>query len=162
MRGVTDGTRIVDDEQFGPVLPVIRYSDVDEALERANASPWGLGGSIWGQDREKAYALASKMEVGAAWISKHLDFGPHIPFGGAKQSGIGSELAQEGLNEFTQLQIINEACSIARTLAVIGDRCCASSGQVAQNHPQGPGRRQGCGQRKVECPALQGRVSSRP
>lgn len=100
---------IVDEEQFGPILPVIKYSDPEQALERANASPWGLGGSVWGKDRDRAYELACEMESGTVWINKHLDFGPNIPFGGAKQSGIGVEFAEEGLHEFTQIQVINEA-----------------------------------------------------
>jgi len=109
VRDVTDGTRIVDEEQFGPVLPVIRYDDAEDALARANASPWGLGGSVWGKDRDTAYDIATRMDSGTVWINKHLDFGPNIPFGGAKQSGIGVEFAEEGLHEFTQVQIINEA-----------------------------------------------------
>nr|WP_310522503.1 aldehyde dehydrogenase family protein [Polymorphobacter sp.] len=109
VRDVEDGCRIVDEEQFGPILPIIRYSDPQEALARANASPWGLGGSVWGADRDKAYDLACEMESGTVWINKHLDFGPNIPFGGAKQSGIGVEFAEEGLHEFTQIQVINEA-----------------------------------------------------
>ena len=109
VRDVTDGTRIVDEEQFGPILPVIKFSDVDDALERANASPWGLGGSVWSNDRDKAYELACEIDSGTVWINKHLDFGPNIPFGGAKQSGIGVEFAEEGLHEFTQIQVINEA-----------------------------------------------------
>lgn len=109
VRDIADGTMLVDEEQFGPILPVIRFTDAEEALERANASPWGLGGSIWSKDRDRAYALACEMESGTVWINKHLDFGPNIPFGGAKQSGIGVEFAEEGLHEFTQLQVVNEA-----------------------------------------------------
>lgn len=109
VRDVTDGTRIVDEEQFGPILPIIKFSDADDAMERANASPWGLGGSVWSNDRDRAYELACEMESGTVWINKHLDFGPNIPFGGAKQSGIGVEFAEEGLHEFTQIQVINEA-----------------------------------------------------
>ncbi|MBK8629797.1 MAG: aldehyde dehydrogenase family protein [Sphingomonadales bacterium] len=109
VRDISDGTKIVDEEQFGPILPVIKFSDVDDAMDRANASPWGLGGSVWSNDRDKAYDLACEMESGTVWINKHLDFGPNIPFGGAKQSGIGVEFAEEGLHEFTQIQVINEA-----------------------------------------------------
>lgn len=109
VRDIEDGTMLVDEEQFGPVLPVIRYSDASDALIRANASPWGLGGSVWGNNRDEAYDLACQMESGTVWINKHLDFGPNIPFGGAKQSGLGVEFAEEGLHEFTQLQVINEA-----------------------------------------------------
>ena len=109
VRDITDGTRLVDEEQFGPVLPVISYSDPEDALARANASPWGLGGSIWSADLDRAYALAERMEAGTVWINKHADLAPNIPFGGAKQSGLGVELGEEGLAEFTQLQIINMA-----------------------------------------------------
>jgi len=109
VRDISDGTKLVDEEQFGPVLPIIRFSDVEDALARANASPWGLGGSIWSADRERAYDLAGRMESGTVWINKHLDFGPNIPFGGAKQSGLGVEFAEEGLAEFTQIHVINEA-----------------------------------------------------
>lgn len=109
VRDIADGARLVDEEQFGPILPVIRFTDAEDALARANASPWGLGGSVWSADRERAYALARGMETGMVWINKHLDFGPHIPFGGAKQSGFGVEFGEEGLAEVTQIQVINEA-----------------------------------------------------
>ncbi|MEQ9145199.1 MAG: aldehyde dehydrogenase family protein [Parvibaculaceae bacterium] len=109
VRDVTDGTRIVDEEQFGPVLPVIKYSDTDDAIARANASPYGLGGSIWSSDIDKAYALAEKMESGTVWVNKHAELDPSIPFGGSGMSGLGTELGEEGLEEFTQLKIINMA-----------------------------------------------------
>lgn len=109
VRDVSDGTKVVDEEQFGPILPVIKFSDVDNAIERANGSPWGLGGSVWSNDRDKAYDIACEIDSGTVWINQHLDFGPNIPFGGAKQSGIGVEFAEEGLFEFTQIQVINEA-----------------------------------------------------
>jgi acyl-CoA reductase-like NAD-dependent aldehyde dehydrogenase len=109
VRDISDGTRLVDEEQFGPVLPVIRYTDAEDALKRANNSEYGLGGSIWSPDLEKAYDLATRMESGSVWVNKHADLAPNIPFGGAKGSGIGVELGEEGLNEFTQLQVINVA-----------------------------------------------------
>ncbi|MBO6677695.1 aldehyde dehydrogenase family protein [Parvibaculum sp.] len=109
VRDITDGSRLVDEEQFGPVLPVIKYSDADDAVARANASPYGLGGSIWSNDKDKAYELATKMESGSVWINKHADLAPNIPFGGARFSGLGTELGEEGLAEFTQLKIINMA-----------------------------------------------------
>ncbi|MBO6658294.1 MAG: aldehyde dehydrogenase family protein, partial [Pseudomonadales bacterium] len=84
-------------------------SEESEAVERANASSWGLGGSVWSSDLDKAYALAEKMDAGTIWINKHAELDPGIPFGGAKQSGIGKELGEEGLQEFTQLKIINMA-----------------------------------------------------
>lgn len=107
---IDDSSRLVSEEQFGPILPVVKYADPEEALKLANASPWGLGGSVWAADRDKARDIALRMETGTAWVNKHLDFGPTIPFGGAKQSGIGVELAEEGLAEFTQLHVVNESC----------------------------------------------------
>jgi acyl-CoA reductase-like NAD-dependent aldehyde dehydrogenase len=106
---IDDNSRLVTEEQFGPILPVVKYSDPEDALSRANASPWGLGGSVWGTDRDAMRSIALRMESGTAWINKHLDFGPGIPFGGAKRSGLGVELAEEGLAEFTQVHIVNEA-----------------------------------------------------
>ncbi|MBB5685687.1 aldehyde dehydrogenase family protein [Sphingobium boeckii] len=109
IRDITDGSRLVDEEQFGPILPIVRYEDVEDALRSANASEYGLGGSIWSKDRATARDLALRMEAGTVWINKHLDFGPDIPFAGAKQSGIGVEVAQDGLDEYTQIQVLNEA-----------------------------------------------------
>uniref|UniRef100_B0T6F8 Aldehyde dehydrogenase n=1 Tax=Caulobacter sp. (strain K31) TaxID=366602 RepID=B0T6F8_CAUSK len=109
VRDITDGARLVDEEQFGPVLPIIRYTDLDEVIARANASPFGLGASIWSSDPQRAARLAPRIEAGTVWINQHPDFGPHIPFGGAKQSGVGVEMGEEGLNEFTQLQVVNLA-----------------------------------------------------
>ncbi|MEQ8282886.1 MAG: aldehyde dehydrogenase family protein [Parvibaculum sp.] len=109
VRDITDGARLVDEEQFGPVLPVIKYSDPQDAVARANASPYGLGGSIWSSDPKRAYDLATQMSSGSVWINKHADLAPNIPFGGAGMSGLGSELGEEGLLEFTQLQVINMA-----------------------------------------------------
>ena len=109
VRDIKEGSRLVDEEQFGPVLPVIKYSDADDVIRRANATTYGLGGSVWSSDVQRAHDVASRMEAGTVWINQHLDMAPHIPFGGAKQSGMGVEFAEEGLAEFTQLQIINAA-----------------------------------------------------
>ena len=109
VRDITDGSKLVDEEQFGPVLPLIKFSDAADAVARANASDYGLGGSIWAKDAERAWGLAAGMESGTVWINKHADLQPHLPFGGAKLSGVGSELGEEGLKEFTQVQVLNMA-----------------------------------------------------
>lgn len=109
VRDITDGSKLVDEEQFGPVMPVIKYSDPAEAIARANASIYGLGGSIWAKDSERAWSLAEKMESGSVWVNKHADLQPHLPFGGSKFSGVGVELGEEGLKEFTQIQTLNMA-----------------------------------------------------
>ncbi len=109
VKDIKEDSRLVQEEQFGPVLPVLKFTEDDEAINRANASSWGLGGSIWSSNLDKAYALADKMDAGTVWINKHAELDPGIPFGGAKQSGLGNELGEEGLAEFTQLKIINMA-----------------------------------------------------
>ncbi len=106
---VRDGDEIVDLEQFGPIMPLIKFSCIDDVLARVNRLNFGLGASVWSNDLDKAKEIAMQMESGTVWINTHLDFGPNIPFGGAKQSGIGVEFAQEGLYEFTQIQVINQA-----------------------------------------------------
>lgn len=109
VRDIEDGVRLVDEEQFGPVLPVIRVADAEDALRRANASSYGLGGSVWSADTGRAAALAARMESGTSWVNKHLDLGPTVPFGGAKSSGMGVEFGKQGLHEFTQLHVVNIA-----------------------------------------------------
>lgn len=103
---VDHGTRIVDEEQFGPVLPIIRYSDVDEVIQRANSSPFGLGGSVWSSNPELAKHYALQLECGSVWINKHGAIQPNAPFGGVKQSGIGVEFGADGLKEFTVSQTV--------------------------------------------------------
>ena len=103
---VKDGVRLVDEEQFGPVLPIIRYSDVDEIIAKANENPHGLGGSIWGSDIAKAKELAQRLEAGTVWVNKHGAIQPNVPFGGVKCSGIGVEFGEEGLKEYTNVQIV--------------------------------------------------------
>lgn len=103
---VTDGHRLVDGEQFGPVLPLIAYEDVEDVLRRANAGDMGLGGSVWGPDSEQAQALASRLESGVAWVNCHARIQPNTPFGGSKMSGFGVEFGLEGLLEFTGQQLL--------------------------------------------------------
>jgi acyl-CoA reductase-like NAD-dependent aldehyde dehydrogenase len=109
VRDIPDNARLVREEQFGPVLPVLRYSDIDEVIARANDTEFGLGGSVWSSDRNRAFGVATRINAGTVWVNKHLDLGPDTPYAGAKQSGIGTELGREGLEEFTQATIINEA-----------------------------------------------------
>ena len=92
---------VVTEEAFGPVLPLLRYSDVDDAIARTNASEYGLAGAVWSNDIDKAVEVASRMETGTVWINDNFQNGPHIPFAGAKQSGFGVENGAEGLREFT-------------------------------------------------------------
>jgi acyl-CoA reductase-like NAD-dependent aldehyde dehydrogenase len=109
VRDIPDNARLVREEQFGPVLPVLRYSDIEDVIARANDTDFGLGGSVWSSDLDRAFAVAAKINSGTVWVNKHLDVGLDTPFAGAKQSGIGVEMGQEGLEEFTQATIINMA-----------------------------------------------------
>jgi acyl-CoA reductase-like NAD-dependent aldehyde dehydrogenase len=109
VRDIPDDARLVREEQFGPVLPVLRFTDIDDVVARANDTDFGLGGSVWSSDRERAFRVATRINSGMVWVNKHLDVGPDTPFAGAKQSGIGVEMGQEGLEEFTQATIINMA-----------------------------------------------------
>jgi acyl-CoA reductase-like NAD-dependent aldehyde dehydrogenase len=104
--GINDGIRLVDEEQFGPVLPVMSFTDVDDAIARANGTGFGLGGSIWTNDIDRGIELAARLECGTAWINRHGSFAPDIPFGGAKLSGIGIQNGTFGLDELSQLQVI--------------------------------------------------------
>jgi len=110
---VSDGMRIVDEEQFGPLLPIIKYTDLDDAVRRANGLDAGLGGSVWSADAERASNVAARLECGTAWVNQHGPISPNVPFGGVKCSGIGVEFAEEGLHEYTTIQVVNVAKSAA-------------------------------------------------
>jgi acyl-CoA reductase-like NAD-dependent aldehyde dehydrogenase len=105
-RDVAEGVRIVDEEQFGPVLPIVSYRDVDEAIARANATTFGLGGSVWSADVERAVDIAGRLDCGTAWVNTHLGLSPDVPFGGSKWSGIGVENGHWGLETFSEIQVV--------------------------------------------------------
>lgn len=102
-----NGNPLVDEEQFGPVLPIIRYTDIDEVVARANDNPNGLGGSVWSKDIGRAKEIALTLECGTAWINKHGAIQPNAPFGGVKGSGFGVEFGEEGLFENMNMQVIH-------------------------------------------------------
>ena len=101
---IADNTRLVAEEPFGPILPVLKFSDVEDALRRANDSNNGLGGSVWSSDVARATALASRLECGTAWVNGHAMIQPNMPFGGVKESGVGVEFGRYGLEEYTNIQ----------------------------------------------------------
>ena len=100
-----DDSRIVAEEPFGPVLPVLSYETVDEVVRRANDTQTGLGGSVWGPP-EQAAEVARRLETGTVWVNEIHVHGIDIPFGGHKQSGMGVENGLEGLTEFTNTQTL--------------------------------------------------------
>lgn len=107
VRDLDDDAPLVREEQFGPVLPVLKYNDLDEVIERANNSEYGLGGTVWGKDLDRAMAVAKRIDSGTVWVNQFLAIDPTIPFRGSKQSGMGGELGEAGLHEYTQSHIIN-------------------------------------------------------
>ena len=109
VRDIPDNARLVTDEQFGPVLPVMRYADVDDVITRANDTSFGLGNSVWSGDEGKAAAVAARLDSGSVWINKHGDITPGTPFAGAKMSGVGVEMSADSLHEFTQVKVVNFA-----------------------------------------------------
>lgn len=98
---------LVAEEQFGPALPIIRYSTVDEAVAMANGLDVGLGASVWSSDQKAAREVAARIQAGTVWINKHGAVDPRVPFGGAKQSGYGLEFGIEGLKALGVPQIIS-------------------------------------------------------
>ena len=105
--GLKEGSRLVDEEQFGPALPIVTYTNVEDAVERANGTMYGLSGSVWSSNVERASEVAGQLDCGTAWVNQHLAILPNAPFGGAKWSGIGVENGPWGLLGFTELQTVN-------------------------------------------------------
>ena len=98
---------LVVEEQFGPALPIIKYTDLDWAIEQANKLDVGLGSSVWSSNRERALDVAAQLEAGTTWINSHGAVDPRVPFGGIKSSGYGVEFGTEGLKGLAYPQIIN-------------------------------------------------------
>ena len=98
---------LVVEEQFGPALPIIKYTDLDWAIEQANKLDVGLGSSVWSSNRERALEVAAQLEAGTTWINSHGAVDPRVPFGGIKSSGYGVEFGTEGLKGLAYPQIIN-------------------------------------------------------
>lgn len=107
VRDLPDDAALVREEQFGPVLPIMRYDDIEDVIARANDSEFGLGGTVWGKDVARATDVARRIDSGTVWVNQHLAIDPNIPFRGSKQSGLGAELGEAGLEEYTQAHIIN-------------------------------------------------------
>src|SRR3546814_10652457 len=109
VRDISPDSRLVREEQFGPVLPVLSYSNIDDVIAAANDSEYGLGGSVWSRDPERATEVALKIDTGIIWVNRHLVLPYDVPFGGAKQSGIGRQHGMDSLHEVTQLKIVSVA-----------------------------------------------------
>lgn len=104
---IEDGAALVDEEQFGPAIPVIRYTYIDEAVRLANASEQGLGASVWGNDPDAAVQVAKRLQAGTVWINQHGALNPMVPFGGTKASGYGQEFGVAGLKAVSASKVIS-------------------------------------------------------
>ncbi len=103
---IDPGNALVVEEQFGPALPIVRYTTLDEAIDMANSLDVGLGSSVWSSDRERALKVAERLEAGTTWINNHGAVDPRIPFGGVGHSGYGVEFGVEGLKGLGQPHVI--------------------------------------------------------
>ncbi|MFW2851806.1 aldehyde dehydrogenase family protein [Sphingomonas sp. TX0543] len=101
-----EDARIVQEEQFGPVLPLLKFDDYEDVIARANATEYGLGGSVWGHDEDKALEIAQRIASGTVWVNETQHLSPTAAFGGMKQSGVGVEGGVEGLLEYTNAQTV--------------------------------------------------------
>jgi acyl-CoA reductase-like NAD-dependent aldehyde dehydrogenase len=106
VRNVTDEMALVAEEQFGPVLPILTYRDLDDAIARANASDLGLGASVWSADEARGIEVANRLEAGTVWVNQHPMLSPDTPFGGIKQSGLGVESSLHGLLAYTDISVL--------------------------------------------------------
>jgi aldehyde dehydrogenase (NAD+) len=104
---VKNSMKIAQEEIFGPVLVVIRYKNIDDAIRIANDSIYGLGGAVWSRDEDKAMAVAKQVRTGTMWVNEYHMLSAAAPFGGYKQSGIGREFGLEGILEYMQVKHIH-------------------------------------------------------
>jgi acyl-CoA reductase-like NAD-dependent aldehyde dehydrogenase len=104
---IDEHSRLVREEQFGPIVPVLKFSDENDAVRRANDTRYGLSGSVWSSNPERAAALASKLEVGTAWVNHHRATSATVPFGGAKESGIGRVYSEMGLKAYLEPRVVS-------------------------------------------------------
>ncbi|MEX2140207.1 MAG: aldehyde dehydrogenase family protein [Pirellulales bacterium] len=104
--GVTDDMAIAKDEIFGPVMSILRFKDLDEIVERANKTTYGLAAAVWTRDVAKAHYLANKIRAGTVWVNCYDVFDAAAPFGGFKMSGMGRELGERGLDAYTEWKTV--------------------------------------------------------
>ncbi|KAL8814219.1 MAG: hypothetical protein Q9223_006537 [Gallowayella weberi] len=101
-----EDSRIVTEEPFGPILPILKWHDEEDVIRKANNSKMGLGGSVWSKDVERATRMAKQLETGTVWVNSHFDVAPGVPFGGHKESGIGMEWGVLGLKAYCNPQTL--------------------------------------------------------
>jgi len=103
---VENDMKIAQEEIFGPVMSILKFKEIDEVVERANNSMYGLAAAVWTRDIGKAYAIANRVRAGTVWVNCFNVFDAAAPFGGFKQSGIGRELGEYGLQQYTEVKTV--------------------------------------------------------
>jgi acyl-CoA reductase-like NAD-dependent aldehyde dehydrogenase len=106
---IDEDSRLVQEEQFGPIVPILRFSNLDDALRRANDTRYGLSGSVWTSDVTRGAEIAAKLEVGTAWVNQHRATSAFVPFGGAKESGLGRQYSALGLKSYMEPEVVSVA-----------------------------------------------------
>jgi acyl-CoA reductase-like NAD-dependent aldehyde dehydrogenase len=106
---IADDSRLVREEQFGPIVPILKFSDVEDAIRRANDTRYGLSGSVWSNDLQRGAEIAARLEVGTAWVNQHRTTSAFVPFGGAKESGLGRQYSSLGLKSYMEPEVISVA-----------------------------------------------------
>ncbi|MDF3145143.1 MULTISPECIES: aldehyde dehydrogenase family protein [unclassified Streptomyces] len=101
-----EDSRLVQEEPFGPILPLLKWRDEEDVIARANDTPFGLGATVWGKDLEAVQRIGRQIDAGTVWLNEVHQYSPHQVFGGHKQSGIGAENSLHGLTEYTNWQTI--------------------------------------------------------
>lgn len=106
---IGEDSRLVREEQFGPIVPILKFSDVEDAIRRANDTRFGLSGSVWTSDPARGKAIALRLEVGTAWVNQHRATSAVVPFGGAKESGVGRQYSVLGLKGYMEPLVVSVA-----------------------------------------------------
>ena len=106
---IADDSRLVQEEQFGPIVPILKFSDVEDAIARANDTRYGLSGSVWTKDLKRGAEIAARLEVGTAWVNQHRATSAFVPFGGAKESGLGRQYSALGLKSYMEPEVVSVA-----------------------------------------------------
>jgi acyl-CoA reductase-like NAD-dependent aldehyde dehydrogenase len=109
VRDIADDSVVVREEMFAPIRSILKYSDIDDVVRRANETPYGLSASVWSNDLDLANKIARRIDSGTVWINQHQVLAPDVPFGGVKDSGLGCEFGEPGVLEYTARQIINQS-----------------------------------------------------
>jgi acyl-CoA reductase-like NAD-dependent aldehyde dehydrogenase len=106
---IDESSRLVQEEQFGPIVPIMKFSDVEDAIRRANDTRFGLSGSVWAKDTKRGAEIAARLEVGTAWVNQHRATSAFVPFGGAKESGLGRAYSSLGLKSYMEPEVVSVA-----------------------------------------------------